>query len=72
MSESDQLRDLEAQAQTLGIKVCYEPMAGLVQGVGGLCRVNGQYRVIIDRRLKTPERAQILSDAIASLPAAAS
>ena len=36
----------------------------LVQGIGGLCKVRGEYRVIIDRRLRAPERINILADAL--------
>jgi hypothetical protein len=61
----DQLRELEQVAERLGIKVSYEPMNGVVAGRGGLCRLRGQYRVIIDRRHKLPERVSILADALA-------
>jgi hypothetical protein len=61
----DQLRELEQVADRLGIKVSYEPMNGVVAGRGGLCRLRGQYRVIIDRRHKLPERVSILADALA-------
>ncbi len=64
MSEQQQLTELEELASNLAVRVCYEPMAGLVQGVGGLCRVRGEYRVIIDRRLKSAERIQILAEAL--------
>ncbi len=64
MSLQEQLSQLESLAQELSVKVCYEPMAGLVQGVGGLCRVKGEYRIIVDRRLNPPERLQIVADAL--------
>lgn len=59
------LEALEALAESLAVSVCYEPMAGAVTGTGGLCRVRGEYRVIIDRRLPARERIQILSTALA-------
>lgn len=59
-----QLAALEEVAGRLAVQVCYEPMTGVVSGAGGLCRVKGTYRVIIDRRLKPRERAQILADAL--------
>ncbi|TPV93095.1 MAG: hypothetical protein B7733_22225 [Myxococcales bacterium FL481] len=65
MDTAKQLADLEATAAKLGVEISYQPMAGLVQGIGGLCKVKGQYRVIIDRRLKAPERAQVIVDALA-------
>lgn len=64
MKVQQQLEALERLAEALSVRVSYEPMAGLVQGTGGLCRVRGQARIIIDRRLKPPERVQILLDAL--------
>jgi hypothetical protein len=64
MKVAEQLAELEALAERLDVRVSYEPMAGLVQNTGGLCRVKGEYRVIIDRRLKAPERVQILAEAL--------
>ena len=67
MGPQQQLEELERVAQELHVRVCYEPMAGLVQGTGGLCKVRGEYRVIIDRRLKPSERVSILADALRRL-----
>ena len=67
MGPQQQLEELERVAEQLQVKVCYEPMAGLVQGIGGLCKVRGEYRVIIDRRLKPSERVSILADALRRL-----
>jgi hypothetical protein len=64
MTPQEQLVELEGLAKELDVQVCYEPMAGLVQGVGGLCRVKGQYRIIVDRRLQPPERIAIVADAL--------
>lgn len=64
MNVQDQLSELERLATDLEVDVSYEPMRGLVQGVGGLCRVRGRYRIIVDRRLKAPERLQIVADAL--------
>jgi len=64
MKVQQQLEALERLAEALAVRVSYEPMAGLVQNTGGLCRVRGEYRIIIDRRLKPPERVQILLDAL--------
>lgn len=67
MTIKAQLEEVEALAQRMGIKVSYDAMSGLVQGIGGLCRVRGALRIIIDRRLKPPERLQIIVDALARL-----
>lgn len=64
MNTQQQLQELERLAETLDVRVCYEPMAGLVQGIGGLCRLRGEYRVIIDKKLRAPERVNILADAL--------
>jgi hypothetical protein len=64
MNAHQQLTELERVAQMLAVKVCYEPMSGLVQGTGGLCRVRGEYRIIIDKKLRAPERVTILADAL--------
>lgn len=51
-------------AAQLRVDIRYEPMAGQVQGIGGLCRVNGEYRIIVDRRFSEVERVQIVADAL--------
>lgn len=64
MNAQQHLQELERVAEALAVKVCYEPMSGLVQGTGGLCRLRGEYRIIIDKKLRAPERANILADAL--------
>lgn len=59
---------LESAADQLGIKVSYEALqiAGLQSGLrGGLCKVKGEYRVIIDKRATNEERVTTLATAIA-------
>ena len=61
---------LEGAAAQLGIRVSYETLqSSVVTRGGGLCRVKGAYRIIIDKRASTEERATTLATAIASLPA---
>jgi hypothetical protein len=60
---------LEGAADQLSIKVSYEPLqtSGIQTGLrGGLCRVKGQYRIIIDKRASDEERVATLATAIAS------
>ena len=60
---------LEGAADQLGIKVSYEPLqtSGIATGLrGGLCRVKGSYRVIIDKRASDEERVATLATALAS------
>ena len=59
------LEMLESAAEQLHIKVSYEALSATV-GHGGLCRVKGDYRVIIDKRATTQERITTLSSALAS------
>ena len=59
---------LEAAADQLKIKVSYEPLqtSGIQTGLrGGLCRVKGAYRIIIDKRATNEERITTLATAIA-------
>src|SRR5512141_1403033 len=59
---------LENAAEQLGIKVSYEPLqlSGLQTGLrGGLCRVKGAYRIIIDKRATNEERLTTLATSIA-------
>lgn len=56
---------LEAAADQLGIKVSYEPLQSTIAH-GGLCRVRGVYRVIVDKRATTDERVTMLATALAT------
>lgn len=56
---------LEAAADQLGIKVSYEPLQTSVVN-GGLCRVKGAYRVIVDKRATSEERVATLATALAT------
>ncbi len=56
---------LEAAADQLGINVSYEPLQTSVVN-GGLCRVKGVYRVIIDKRATSEERVATLATALAT------
>jgi hypothetical protein len=60
---------LEAAADQLGIKVSYDALqaSGLGSlGTGGLCRVKGAYRIIIDKRASSEERVTTLATALAT------
>ena len=59
---------LENAADQLGIKVSYEPLqtSGIQTGLrGGLCKVKGEWRVIIDKRATDEERVATLAGAVA-------
>jgi len=57
---------LETAAEGWGIKVSYEQL-GVSVGHGGLCRVKGKPRVIIDKRATTGERVSTLAAALAQV-----
>ncbi len=56
---------LEQAANQLGIQVRYDTMTGDVAGGGGLCKLKGQWCVIIDRKTPPADRAATLTDALA-------
>lgn len=62
---------LESTADQLGIKVSYEPlqMASLSMR-GGLCKVKGTFRVIIDKRATNEERMVTLATALSGFDTA--
>jgi hypothetical protein len=59
---------LEAAAEQLEIRVSYEPLQTSVVH-GGLCRVKGEYRIIVDKRVSAEERVSTLATAIARVMA---
>jgi hypothetical protein len=67
--KADQLVEtLEGAAQQLGVKVRYETLAASgPTGGGGLCKLKGEWCVIIDKKTAPSERASILTDALASM-----
>ena len=64
----DLLLELERFAKAAQVRVSYEAIGGEL-GAGGLCRVKGEWRVIIDKRAVPSERASVLSGALSRLPA---
>ena len=56
---------LEQAAAHLGVRVRYETMTGETAGGGGLCKLKGQWCVLIDRRTPPAERAALLVEALA-------
>nr|HEX4317649.1 hypothetical protein [Kofleriaceae bacterium] len=64
------LEVLEAAAEQLGIKVSYETLMTIGVGTGlkgGLCRVKGERRIIIDKRATSEERVTTLATSLATL-----
>ena len=53
------LVELEDLFKQLGVRLTYEALGGEL-GSGGLCKVKGQFRIIIDRRTTPSERVAML------------
>ncbi len=60
----DTLAELEALAVKLGVEVRYEPFTGESTGPGGLCKVKGRWRVIINKRGSDADRLVTLARAL--------
>lgn len=63
------LEHLESAAEQLGIRVSAEQLQNNVVS-GGLCKVKGEYRIIMDKRATAEERVSIVATALASFGAA--
>jgi len=66
MKPQAMLEELEKAAKELSARVSYESL-GVTVGIGGLCRVKGEYRIIVDKRSSPRERVSALAKAISSL-----
>ena len=64
MKIQDTLRELEEVAQKKSIRVSYEQIGGEL-GAGGLCKVKGEHRVIVDKRATDGEKVTVLASALA-------
>lgn len=63
MKATAMLEALETAATGLEVRVSYESLSSFL-GHGGLCRVRGEYRVIIDKRATTEERVATLAQSL--------
>jgi len=65
MKESSLIKDLESLADRLDIAVNSVNFRKYSYGIkSGLCRVNGNYRVILDKHLHLSEKIDVLVDAL--------
>ena len=55
---------LEQAAAHVNVRVRYEAMTGDSSGAGGLCKIHGQWTVIIDRKSPASDRAALLLEAL--------
>ena len=61
------LEALEAAAKQLSVRVRYEALgASGISGAGGLCKVKGEWWLIVDRKATPSERVAMLADALAT------
>jgi hypothetical protein len=72
MKAEQLIETLETAAQQLGVKVRYENLAAAgPTGGGGLCKVKGEWWIIVDKKTAPSERASILCDALATMDTSA-
>ena len=64
MKVQDTLKELEDVCAKKQIRVSYENIGGEL-GAGGLCRVKGEHRVIVDKRATDGEKVTVLATALA-------
>ena len=65
MEESAFLNELEEVARSLGIEVRYENLkreGGFISG--GLCRLKGQYLLIVNSRAAARDKVEVLAGAV--------
>jgi hypothetical protein len=67
MKIQDTLKELEKVAEQKKIKVTYENIGGEL-GAGGLCKVKGEHRVIVDKRATDGEKVTVLAQALSRFP----
>jgi hypothetical protein len=60
---------LESAAEQLKVRLSYEALqtSGIHGGHGGLCRVKGEYRIIVDKRASAEERVTTVATALAQM-----
>jgi hypothetical protein len=64
MDDHNALSQLEALADKLGIPIRYDIVKDDLTGLGGLCRLEGEYVLIIHSKATVKEKVQILLEAI--------
>jgi hypothetical protein len=60
------LSELEALAARIGVAIRAEPFgSGLLAGRGGLCRIRGEFAVVMDSSLPLADKIAVLAGALA-------
>ena len=58
------LVELEEAAAKVGVTVQHDSLTGEGTGQGGLCKVKGEWRIIIDRKATPGENVVVLAQAL--------
>ncbi len=58
------LVELEEAATKIGVTVQHDSITGEGAGQGGLCKVKGQWRIIVDRKATPGEKVVVLAQAL--------
>jgi hypothetical protein len=64
MDDNTVLSQLEGLADKLGIPIRYEKIEDELTGKGGLCRIEGNYILIIHSKANVKEKMQIMIEAL--------
>jgi N-dimethylarginine dimethylaminohydrolase len=64
MDDHTTLNQLEALAYKLGIPIRYDIVKDELTGLGGLCRIEGEYILIIHSKATMKEKIQVLIEAL--------
>jgi hypothetical protein len=60
----DTLLELENVCEKKKIRVSYEAIGGEL-GMGGLCKVKGEHRIIVDKRAADGDKVNVIAAALA-------
>jgi hypothetical protein len=58
------LEELEEAAKRAGVTVQHDSLTGEGTGQGGLCKVKGEWRIIVDRKATPGEKVVVLAQAL--------
>ncbi len=67
MKIQDTLLELEGVCEKIKVRVSYEMIGGEL-GMGGLCKVKGEHRIIVDRRATDGDKVNVIAQALAKFP----